>query len=63
VAGDLTRKLLLGVDARGSRGVFSRGKPQYGPGKTAPNSSGLQWQSMAEKRLRNKYGSYPSFPR
>ena len=47
------RKQLLPVDARGLRGVFSRGKPQYGKFANAPHiGKDFNHQAAAQKRLR-----------
>lgn len=44
------RKVLRPVDARGKRGVYSRGKPNYGGLMNAPNPTTLQ--ELAKKRLK-----------
>jgi 5-deoxy-D-glucuronate isomerase len=55
------RKQLLPVDARGLRGVFSRGKAQYGKFANAPHiGRDFNHQVAAQKRLRKGVVSGPS---
>ena len=55
------RKQLLPVDARGLRGVFSRGKPQYGKFANAPHiGRDFNKQAAAQNRIRRGIVSGPS---
>lgn len=47
------KKMMLGGDARSTRGILSRGKNVYGPGgSNAPNPNGRKLQALAQKRLK-----------
>ena len=49
------RRVLRPVDARSTRGVYSRGKPNYPGLLNAPNPTSLQ--KLAEKRLKRGFKS------
>lgn len=53
----LMRKLIRPVDARGLRGVFSRGKPVYGSGSNTPNALGnkLKPKFNLNEAILNRY--------
>jgi len=54
---DLSRKLLLGTDARSGPGVFSRGKPVYKGVSNAPNrgkkTKNVKYAAAIARRLKN----------
>lgn len=57
------RKSVLPVDSRGLRGVFSRGKPQYGHIANVPRPGKQMFpQLMAQNRLRRGLISNASRP-
>lgn len=49
---DSMRKMLLPVDGRGKRGIYSRGKAQYPGMLNEPNPP--SWQTLAKRRLMNR---------